>query len=307
MRQASLRLLPFLFLLYILCYLDRSNVSIAALQMNKELKFSSATFGFGAGIFFLGYALFEVPSNLILARVGARRWLTRIAITWGLLACAMIFVRTPAQFYTVRFLLGVAEAGFFPGVLYYLSQWFPMAYRARAISAIVIGIPLSGALGGPLGGVLLGLRGVGHLSGWQWLFLIEGLPPVLLGIAALGYLTERPEDARWLSGEQQRWLSHRLEQERQQAGVDKHFPASRPGQPPGVGPHRSVFRPVCSVPGLYPLGADSYPRRARHQRCRHRAYRRRHFSAFGTRLSSRRIAVGPLGRALRSRRTRTGP
>ena len=218
-RQASLRLLPFLFLLYILCYLDRSNVSIAALQMNKELKFSSATFGFGAGIFFLGYALFEVPSNLILARVGARRWLARIAITWGLLACAMIFVRTPAQFYTVRFLLGVAEAGFFPGVLYYLSQWFPMTYRARAISAIVIGIPLSGALGGPLGGALLGLSGVGHLSGWQWLFLIEGLPPVLLGIAALGYLTDRPEDARWLSGEQQRWLSHRLEQERQQTGV----------------------------------------------------------------------------------------
>jgi MFS transporter, ACS family, tartrate transporter len=211
-RQASLRLLPFLFLLYILCYLDRSNVSIAALQMNKELTFSSATFGFGAGIFFLGYALFEVPSNLILARVGARRWLARIAITWGLLACAMIFVRTPAQFYTVRFLLGVAEAGFFPGVLYYLSQWFPMTYRARAISAILIGIPLSGALGGPLGGALLGLSGVGHLSGWQWLFLIEGLPPVLLGIAALGYLTERPEDARWLSGEQQRWLSHRLEQ-----------------------------------------------------------------------------------------------
>jgi MFS transporter, ACS family, tartrate transporter len=203
-RQASLRLLPFLFLLYILCYLDRSNVSIAALQMNKELKFSSATFGFGAGIFFLGYALFEVPSNLILARVGARRWLARIAITWGLLACAMIFVRTRAQFYTVRFLLGVAEAGFFPGVLYYVSQWFPMTYRARAISAIVIGIPLSGALGGPLGGALFGLSGVGHLSGWQWLFLIEGLPPVLLGIVAPGYLTERPEDARWLSGEQRR-------------------------------------------------------------------------------------------------------
>ena len=306
MRRASLRLLPFFFLLYILCYLDRSNVSIAALQMNKELKFSSATFGFGAGIFFLGYALFEVPSNLILARVGARRWLTRIAITWGLLACAMIFVRTPAQFYTVRFLLGVAEAGFFPGVLYYLSQWFPMACRARAISAIVIGIPLSGALGGPLGGVLLGLQGVGHLSGWQWLFLIEGLPPVLLGIAALGYLTERPEDARWLSGEQQRWLSHRLEQERQQAGVVSMSPLP-PCQPPGVGPHRPVFRPVCSVPRLYPLGADSYPRCARYQRCRHRADRRRHFSPFGTCLPSRRIAVGPLGRALRSRRTRPGP
>jgi ACS family tartrate transporter-like MFS transporter len=218
-RQVSVRLLPFLFLLYILCYLDRSNVSIAALQMNKELKFSSATFGFGAGIFFLGYALFEVPSNLILTRVGACRWLARIAITWGLLACAMVLVRTPTQFYTVRFLLGVAEAGFFPGVVYYLSQWFPMAYRARAIAAIVIGIPLSGALGGPLGGALLGLSGSGHLSGWQWLFLIEGLPPVLLGLTLRKFLPERPEGTRWLSPDQQRWLSHRLEQERQQASA----------------------------------------------------------------------------------------
>src|SRR5271154_3270397 len=193
MKRVSLRLLPFLFILYIFSYLDRVNVSIAALQMNAELKFSSATFGLGAGIFFIGYALFEVPSNLILARVGARQWFARIAITWGVLACAMMWVRTPSQFYVVRFLLGVAEAGFFPGVVYYLSQWFPSAYRARAISAIVIGIPLSGVLGGPLGGALLGLRGVGHLSGWQWLFLIEGLPPVLLGIAVLLYLTERPE------------------------------------------------------------------------------------------------------------------
>jgi MFS transporter, ACS family, tartrate transporter len=224
MRQVRLRLLPFLFLLYILCYVDRSNVSIAALQMNKELKFNAATFGFGAGIFFLGYALFEVPSNLILARVGSRRWLARISITWGLLACAMMGVRTPTQFYTVRFLLGVAEAGFFPGVLYYLSQWFPMAYRARAISAIVIGIPLSGALGGPLGGALLGLGGVGHLSGWQWLFLIEGLPPVLLGITVLGYLTERPEDAQWLSPQQRGWLVQRLEQERQHASVVQMSP-----------------------------------------------------------------------------------
>ncbi len=155
MRQVSVRLLPLLFLLYILCYLDRTNVSIAALQMNEELNFNAPTFGFGAGIFFLGYALFEVPSNLILTRVGARQWFARIAITWGVLACAMMWVRTPSQFYVVRFLLGVAEAGFFPGVVYYLSQWFPSAYRARAIAAIVIGIPLSGALGGPLGGVLL--------------------------------------------------------------------------------------------------------------------------------------------------------
>lgn len=219
MRQISVRLLPFLFLLYILCYLDRSNISIAALQMNKELDFNAATFGFGAGVFFLGYALFEVPSNLILARVGARQWFARIAITWGVLACVMMWVRTPSQFYVVRFLLGVAEAGFFPGVVYYLSQWFPSAYRARAIAAIVIGIPLSGALGGPLGGALLGLSGVGHLSGWQWLFLIEGLPPVLLGIAVLVYLPERPEDAQWLLPERRVWLSDRLKQEGPQASA----------------------------------------------------------------------------------------
>jgi ACS family tartrate transporter-like MFS transporter len=215
LRRVSLRLLPFLFVLYIFSYLDRTNVSIAALQMNSELKFSSAAFGLGAGIFFIGYALFEVPSNLILARVGARTWLARIAITWGLLACAMMWVRTPTQFYAARFLLGMAEAGFFPGVIYYLSQWFPATYRARAISGFLIAIPLSQALGGPLGGALLGLSGVGRLSGWQWLFLIEGLPTVCLGVGVLGYLTECPEDARWLPRVQRDWLSQRLEQERQ--------------------------------------------------------------------------------------------
>ena len=215
MRRVSLRLLPFLFVLYIFCYLDRSNVSVAALQMNSELKFSSAAFGLGAGIFFIGYALFEVPSNLILARVGARPWLARIAITWGLLACAMMWIRTPSQFYALRFLLGVAEAGFFPGVIYYLSQWIPATYRARALSGFVIAIPLSQVLGGPLGGALLALSGVARLSGWQWLFLIEGLPTVCLGVAVLGCLTERPEDARWLSGAQRNWLSQCLERERQ--------------------------------------------------------------------------------------------
>jgi ACS family tartrate transporter-like MFS transporter len=215
MRRVSLRLLPFLFLLYIFCWLDRTNVSIAALQMNDELKISSAAFGFGAGIFFLSYSLFEVPSNLILARVGARRWLARIAITWGLLACAMVWVRTPQQFYAVRFLLGMAEAGFFPGAIYYLSLWFPATYRARAISGFMIAIQLSQVLGAPLGGALLGLSGLWHLSGWQWLFLIEGLPPVLLGFAALAYLTDSPEGARWLPKQQRDWLSDHIEQERQ--------------------------------------------------------------------------------------------
>jgi len=231
MKRVSLRLLPFLFILYIFSYLDRANVSIAALQMNDELKFSSATFGLGAGIFFIGYALFEVPSNLILARVGARRWIARIAITWGVLACAMMWVRTPAQFYAARFVLGVAEAGFFPGVIYYLSQWFPATYRARAISGFVIAIPLAQVLGGPLGGAVLGLSGVGRLSGWQWLFLIEGLPTVCLGIAVLGYLTERPEDAGWLSTAQRAWLLYRLEREREQTLVAHTSPLRALGSP----------------------------------------------------------------------------
>jgi MFS transporter, ACS family, tartrate transporter len=231
MRRVSFRLLPFLFLLYIFCWLDRSNISIAALQMNSELKFSSAVFGFGAGIFFLSYSLFELPSNLILARLGARRWLARIAITWGLLACAMMWVRTPQQFYAVRFLLGMAEAGFFPGVIYYLSLWFPATYRARAISSIIIGIPMSQVLGAPLGGALLGLTGIGHLSGWQWLFLVEGVPPVLLGFAALAYLTDRPEDARWLSKQQRDWVSSRIEQERQQAVAAHVSPLRALGHP----------------------------------------------------------------------------
>jgi MFS family permease len=214
MRRVGLRLLPFLFVLYIFCWLDRSNISIAGLQMNSELGFSSAVFGFGAGIFFLSYSLFELPSNLMLARLGARRWLSRIAITWGLLACSMMWVRTPHQFYAVRFLLGMAEAGFFPGVIYYLSLWFPVEYRARAISGIIVGIPLSQVLGAPLGGALLKLT-AGHLSGWQWLFLVEGLPTVVLGVAALAFLTDRPEDASWLSNPQRDWLAVRLDQERQ--------------------------------------------------------------------------------------------
>jgi ACS family tartrate transporter-like MFS transporter len=231
MRRVSFRLLPFLFLLYIFSWLDRSNISIAALQMNSELKFSSAAFGFGAGIFFLSYSLFEVPSNLLLARFGARRWLARIAITWGLLACSMMLVRTPQQFYTVRFFLGMAEAGFFPGVIYYLSLWFPTTYRARAISGIIIGIPLSQVLGAPLGGALLGLTGTWHLSGWQWLFLVEGLPPVLLGFIALAYLTDRPEDAGWLSKQQRDWVTGRLEQERQGTVTEHISPLRALAQP----------------------------------------------------------------------------
>ena len=223
-RRVSGRLLPFLLILYLFNYLDRTNVSIAALQMNDELKFSSAAFGFGSGIFFLGYALFEVPSNLILVRVGARRWLARIMITWGVLACATMAVRTPAQFYVVRFLLGVAEAGFYPGIIYYTLRWFPAKYRARAFAGFMVGIPLSRAIGGPLGGALLGLNGLGHLSGWQWLFLIEGAPSVVLGFVVLWYLTESPTEAQWLSAEQREWLTTRLKKEQPKTLVSDSSP-----------------------------------------------------------------------------------
>jgi ACS family tartrate transporter-like MFS transporter len=214
LRRVSARLLPPLFLMFIAAYLDRTNVSLAALQMNRDLAFSAAVYGFGSGVFFVGYALFEVPSNLILARVGARRWMARIAITWGLLACAMMFVRGPRSFYAVRFLLGFAEAGFFPGIIYYLSNWFPEHRRARAIAGFMIAVPLSSVIGGPLGGFLLSLSGTLGLAGWQWLFLVEGIPSVILGVVAFLFLTDRPDDATWLSREQREWLCARLDAER---------------------------------------------------------------------------------------------
>ena len=217
MSTVSRRLLPFLLVLYVFCYLDRSNVSIAALQMNDELKFSSAVFGLGAGIFFFGYALFELPSNLALARVGARLWIARIMVSWGILAAAMAFVKTPAEFYVVRFLLGVAEAGFFPGIMYYLADWFPRSYQGRAIGRFTVGIPLAQALGGLAGAPLLRLGGIGGLSGWQWLFLAEGIPSILLGIAVLGYLPDRPQQAAWLNPAQRAWLLARIEADRAKA------------------------------------------------------------------------------------------
>src|SRR6516164_1782622 len=174
-RKVSLRLIPFLFVLYIAAWLDRVNVGFAALQMNDALKFSAAAFGFGSGVFFLGYCLFEVPSNFILHRVGARRWIARIMVSWGIIAVAMMFVRTPSQFYVLRFLLGVAEAGFFPGVVYYLSYWYPRHHRARAVGTFMMAIPVAGFIGGPLSGVLLRLDGVLGLAGWQWLFVLDAL------------------------------------------------------------------------------------------------------------------------------------
>ena len=227
MRLVGRRLLPFVFVLYVFNFLDRSNVGLAALQMNRDLRFSAGAFGFGAGVFFVGYALFEVPSNLLLVQVGARRWIARIMITWGILASALMFVRTPQQFYVLRFLLGIAEAGFFPAIIYYLAQWFPASMRARSSARFMIAIPLSGLLGGPLGGWLLGFESRMGLHGWQWLFLIEGIPSVLLGLITLRYLTERPDQATWLSAAQRGWLADRLARDRRASPAEHGLPPLR--------------------------------------------------------------------------------
>ena len=238
-RRVSLRLLPFLFLLFVCNYVDRANVAIAALQMNRDLRFSASAYGFGTGIFFLGYALFEVPSNLILARVGARRWIARIMISWGIIASAMMFIRTPAQFYLVRILLGIAEAGFFPGIVYYLSEWFPSVQRGRALARFMIAVPLAGAIGNPISAWLLGLDGWHGLAGWQWVFLLEGLPSVLIGFSVLAILTDRPADARWLSETQRAWLTARLRRDGDES------PA-----PHGVPPLRALVHPIVLISSL---------------------------------------------------------
>jgi ACS family tartrate transporter-like MFS transporter len=193
------RLIPFLFLLYIVAYLDRINVGFAALQMNQALGFSATVYGFGAGIFFLSYVLFEIPSNVILARVGARLWIARIMITWGLVSSSMMFVRSASGFYALRFLLGLAEAGFFPGIIFYLTRWFPARERARTIAAFMTATLIAGVVGGPISGTLLSLKGFDGLDGWQWLFLLEGIPSIVLGVVVLGMLAETPAEAAWLT------------------------------------------------------------------------------------------------------------
>src|SRR5207247_1615015 len=202
-----------MFLLYIVAYLDRINVGFAALQLNEALKFDPAVFGLGAGVFFLGYFVFEVPSNLIMQRVGARIWMARILMTWGIISSAMIFVRGVATFYALRFLLGVAEAGFFPGMILYLTYWFPADARGRAVARFMTATAIAGVVGGPVSGALMEMNGVAGLAGWQWLFLMEGLPAVILGFVTLAYLPDGPKSASWLSPGEKAWIASRLEEE----------------------------------------------------------------------------------------------
>jgi len=215
MRQVAWRIVPFLMACYFVSFVDRVNVGFAALQMVHDLRLTPGDYGFGAGLFFISYFVFEVPSNLLLQRVGARRWIARIMISWGGLAAAMALVRGFGSFYLMRLLLGAAEAGFFPGVILYLTYWFPREYRARIIGMFMVAIPASSFLGAPISAVLLGTNGWLGLRGWQWMFILEGIPAVLLGLTCLVVLSDRPANARWLKTEQREWLEARLFKEAQ--------------------------------------------------------------------------------------------
>lgn len=199
------RLIPYMFVLYILAYLDRVNVGFAAMDMKRDLHLTDTVYGTGAGIFFLGSLLFDLPSNLILVKVGARVWIARIMISWGIVAGLMMLVRGPWSFYSLRFLLGVSEAGFFPGMVLYLTYWFPSRERARAIAKFMTATSIAGVVGAPLSSLLLKLDGAAGLHGWQWLFLLEGIPTLLMGISVLFFLRDNPDDAAWLSSDEKQW------------------------------------------------------------------------------------------------------
>ena len=212
--KVARRLIPFMVALYTVAFLDRVNIGFAGLTMNQDLSFSPEVFGWGAGIFFVGYFLFEVPSNVILIRVGARRWICRIMATWGVISAANAFVATPMEFYVLRFLLGLAEAGFAPGMIFYLSLWFPPALRARYAASYFIAIPMTNVIGGPVSGLLLELDGLLGLHGWQWLFLVEAMPALILAIAVFFYLPDGPRDAGWLTDSERATIESELARER---------------------------------------------------------------------------------------------
>ena len=228
------RLIPFAFICYVVAYIDRVNIGFAATQLQRDLRLSATEFGLGAGLFFLGYCLFEIPSNLILERVGARRWIARIMIAWGLVSMGTVFISDAWSFMAARVVLGIAEAGFFPGVVLYLTYWIPAAERARTNALFMTAAPVAVIVGAPLSEALLTLDGQFGLHGWQWLFLLEGLPAVVLGVIALRVLTDRPEQAAWLPQGDRDWLSRTMDEER----------ALR-GKPPLM---------VCRLGGLRVLG-----------------------------------------------------
>jgi ACS family tartrate transporter-like MFS transporter len=248
LRKVAGRLIPFLGLLYFFAFLDRVNVGFAALTMNADLGISAAAFGIGSGIFFIGYILCEVPSNVMLERFGARLWIARIMISWGILSAAMAFVQGPKSFYAVRFLLGIAEAGFFPGIIFYLTCWFPSQHRARIIALFMIALPLSSVIGAPISTSLLGIEALG-LKGWQWMFLLEAIPTIVLGIAVLAVLPDRPSDATWLNEAEKRWLQSELAREHAGASHDHASSLREALMLPRV--WRSGLVYFCILVGLY--------------------------------------------------------
>jgi MFS family permease len=229
-RNIACRIIPYVFVLYVIAFLDRVNVSYAKLQMSGEMGFSETVYGFGAGLFFIGYFVLEIPSNLILHRVGARLWITRILIIWGIVSACFMFVRTPTEFYVMRFVLGMAEAGFFPGIILYLTYWFPAQRRARMTATFMTAIAISGVVGAPLSGwIMKAMAGVHGLPGWQWLFLLEGLPAVIFGFVTIVYVDNKPELAKWLMEAQRALVVRQIEQERQHKdaiGGHAHFLAA---------------------------------------------------------------------------------
>jgi len=214
-RKVARRILPFFFVLYVVAYLDRANVSFAKISMSADLRFSEAVYGFGAGVFFLGYFLLEIPGALVVERWSARLWMSRILITWGICTVFEGFVRTPMQFYVARFCLGLAEAGFFPGIIVYLTHWFARQDRSRALSGFILSVPVSFVIGAPLSAFCLSLHWLG-IAGWRWLFIVQGIPAIVCGVVAPFYMTDRPADAAWLGDEERTWLESQLEREKQE-------------------------------------------------------------------------------------------
>ncbi|NIH77733.1 MFS transporter [Amycolatopsis viridis] len=252
--KVALRIMPFLALLYFVNYLDRVNIGFAGPNgMNKELGLSATAFGFASGIFFLGYLVLEVPSNLALHRFGARRWLARIMVTWGIVATVLAFVPNPTTLVIMRFLLGVAEAGFFPGIILYLTYWFPAAQRAKAIALFMAAVPVSSAIGSTVSSLLIAHgNGAFGLSGWRFMFLVEGIPAILLGFVTWFYLTDRPEQAKWLTEDERRWLTTELDNERKATEAEHHWPLRKALTHPRILGLAFVYFAIAY--GLYALG-----------------------------------------------------
>lgn len=252
LRKITWRIVPFIMILYLIAYIDRVNIGFAAITMKEDLGFTASILGFGAGIFFLGYFLFEVPSNIILHKVGARIWIARVMVTWGIIAGGMAFVESSTSFYVMRFLLGVAEAGFFPGIILYLSYWFPARNRAGVIALFMAAAPIATAIGSPISAALLEMHGIMGLAGWQWMFLIEAVPAVILGVVVFFYMTDRPEKAAWLKPDEREWLVKTMQAEDANKGDQQHHSILRGLANPRVLALALIYFGTSA--GLYTLG-----------------------------------------------------